>query len=159
MKSGARRIKTKYPNRILIHWLCPVLPWSFACSLMLAIGLFCADNLSALPRSPQPPIPESGVLYSETFDAAYYAGQTNAEVVMPGLGTLEQSWSGYSLQRLGDVAGTGCRQWRSNRSRVVTASQRGRKYDESVGPIRRGAARGSASSDLLASRHLAQSGR
>ena len=51
-----------------------------------------------------PPYPDqSVVLYSTTFDDAYYAGQTNSTILIPGIGTLDQSWSGYALQRMGDV--------------------------------------------------------
>ena len=48
-------------------------------------------------------MPEQAPLYYESFDEGYLAGQTNSELLIPGLGTLEESWSGYALQRLGDV--------------------------------------------------------
>jgi len=76
---------------------------NFVCASILAVILLYAQSVCALPRSPMPPFPESGVLYYQGFDVAYNYGQTNAEVVIPGLGTLEQSWSGYALQRVGDV--------------------------------------------------------
>ncbi len=71
---------------------------------ILALVLLYAQSLCALPRSPLPPYPDqSVVLYSTTFDDAYYAGQTNSTILIPGIGTLDQSWSGYALQRMGDV--------------------------------------------------------
>jgi hypothetical protein len=55
-----------------------------------------------MPRPPLPPVPEQAPLYHESFDEDYFAGQTNAELVISGLGTLEESWSGYALQRAGE---------------------------------------------------------
>ena len=51
-----------------------------------------------------PPLPElTRVTYQESFDAVYYAGVSNAEVVIPNYGTLRASWSGYSFERVGAV--------------------------------------------------------
>ncbi len=59
---------------------------NFTHATILAVILLYAQNLCALPRSPSPPYPDhSVVLYSTTFDDAYYAGQTNSELVIPGL--------------------------------------------------------------------------
>ncbi len=66
-------------------------------------GLFWAQGICAMPRSPVPPYPEQAPLYQERFDEDYFAGETNSELLIPGLGTLEESWSGYALQRTGDV--------------------------------------------------------
>ena len=55
-----------------------------------------------MPRPPLPPLPEQAPLYHESFDEDYFAGQTNAELMISGLGMLEESWSGYALQRAGD---------------------------------------------------------
>jgi alpha-tubulin suppressor-like RCC1 family protein len=83
--------------------LCLALPGSLACVLILAGGLFYAENLCAMPRSPWPPYPEKAPLYQETFDENYFAGERNSELLIAGIGTLEESWSGYALQRTGDV--------------------------------------------------------
>jgi hypothetical protein len=80
-----------------------VLPGSLACILILAVGLFSAENLHAMPRQPVPPVPEPTPLYHESFDEDYFAGETNSELLISGLGMLEQSWSGYALQRTGDL--------------------------------------------------------
>jgi alpha-tubulin suppressor-like RCC1 family protein len=87
----------------LSNLFCPALPRSFVCALILAGGLLCAENLHAMPRSPGPPFPEQAPQYYKGFDEEYFAGQTNSELLIAGLGTLEESWSGYSLQRMGDV--------------------------------------------------------
>jgi len=46
----------------------------------------------------------SPVIHQETFNAIYEAGISNAEVSLPNYGVLRESWSGYSIQRLGTVA-------------------------------------------------------
>jgi Concanavalin A-like lectin/glucanases superfamily len=79
------------------------LSWSFVSALILAGGLFCPDNLRAIPRAPLPPAPEQAPLYYESFDEDYTAASTNSELVISGLGVLEESWSGYALQRTGNV--------------------------------------------------------
>ncbi len=66
-------------------------------------GLFWAQGICAMPRSPVPPYPEQAPLYQESFDEDYFTGEINSELLIPGLGTLEESWSGYALQRTGDV--------------------------------------------------------
>ncbi len=60
-----------------------------------------AQNLHALPRSPLPPVPEVAPLYYEGFDEAYFSGDTNDVLSFPDFGVLEESWSGYALQRTG----------------------------------------------------------
>jgi len=56
----------------------------------------------AEPRAPLPPVPEQAPLDHESFDEEYFAGETNSELTIAGLGLLEESWSGYALQRAGD---------------------------------------------------------
>jgi hypothetical protein len=71
--------------------------------IILATVLLWAGNLLALPRSPFPPYPESAALYHESFDEDYSWSQTNAELTVFGLGLLDESWSGYALQRTGEA--------------------------------------------------------
>jgi len=52
-----------------------------------------------MPRPPLPPAPEQAPLYHESFDEDYFLGETNSELIIPGLGMLDESWSGYALQR------------------------------------------------------------
>ena len=63
--------------------------------------LFCPIAGRALPRSPFPPVPEAGVIFHEGFDGFHSIGSGDARAVIPGLGTLVESWSGYALQRAG----------------------------------------------------------
>ena len=63
--------------------------------------LFCPSAGRALPRSPFPPVPEAGVIFHEGFDGFHSIGSGDARAVIPGLGTLVESWSGYALQRAG----------------------------------------------------------
>jgi alpha-tubulin suppressor-like RCC1 family protein len=72
-------------------------------TLILAGVLFFTQGLCALPRAPLPPYPESRPLCHESFDQDYFRGETNAEVIIPGLGFLDESWSGYALQRPGET--------------------------------------------------------
>ncbi len=65
-------------------------------------GLFWAHGVCAMPRWPLPPVPESPPLCHESFDAGYFVGETNGELMISGLGVLDESWSGYALQRTGD---------------------------------------------------------
>ena len=66
-------------------------------------GLFWAQAICAMPRCPWPPVPELAVpLYYETFDEDYFAGETNSDLAISGL-VLEESWSGYALQRTGEA--------------------------------------------------------
>jgi len=75
--------------------------------LIAAILMVCLgqpSDLSARPRPPGPPYPDfAPILFSESFDEPFLAGATNDEVVVSGVGTFMQSWSGYALQRMGDV--------------------------------------------------------
>jgi alpha-tubulin suppressor-like RCC1 family protein len=70
-----------------------------------AAGIFFhAQDVSAMPRAPLPPIP--GMLrpiWQESFDEYYFPGETNAQLSISGLGLLDESWSGYALNRTGDV--------------------------------------------------------
>jgi alpha-tubulin suppressor-like RCC1 family protein len=61
--------------------------------------LFCPVAARALPRPPFPPIPESGVIYHQTFDGFHSVASGDARAVIPGLGMLVESWSGYALER------------------------------------------------------------
>jgi hypothetical protein len=52
------------------------------------------------PGTPVFPFPEScQALYSQDFDQNFTPDMTNCELWIPGLGMLEQSWSGFALQR------------------------------------------------------------
>ncbi|HUD84567.1 MAG TPA: hypothetical protein VMQ67_13740, partial [Candidatus Saccharimonadales bacterium] len=59
-------------------------------------------NQPNTPRSPLPPVPEEPPIYHESFDAAYFSGDTNGEIDVTGLGILDESWSGYALSRTGE---------------------------------------------------------
>ncbi|HEX5221483.1 MAG TPA: LamG-like jellyroll fold domain-containing protein, partial [Verrucomicrobiae bacterium] len=61
--------------------------------------------LPAAPRPPLwPPLPELvKVTYRASFDEVYFAGISNAVVTIPNYGTFRESWSGYSLERVGVV--------------------------------------------------------
>ncbi|HEX5217994.1 MAG TPA: hypothetical protein VFZ59_00365 [Verrucomicrobiae bacterium] len=92
----------------------------FLPGLVLTLNLITAH---AGPRpSMWPPLPELvNVTYRESFDEVYYAGISNAVVTIPNYGTLRESWSGYSLERMGEVtplviAGLG----ESNRVQLTT---------------------------------------
>jgi hypothetical protein len=81
-------------------------PWAsekFVRILILAGILLGAANLPAMPRGPLPPYPESPPLYHESFDEEYSPGQTKSELTVLGLGVLDESWSGYALQRTGEA--------------------------------------------------------
>jgi len=72
--------------------------------VLICMTLVFVEKLQAVPRLPQLPLPElSPVIYRELFDEPIRAGISNAEVVVPNYGVLRESWSGYSLQRLGNV--------------------------------------------------------
>ena len=75
---------------------------SFGSSLLTAV-LLLTQHLHALPRSPLPPIPEQPPLYHESFDADYFLGDTNSDILVAGFGFLDQSWSGYALGRTGET--------------------------------------------------------
>ena len=74
----------------------------FAHATILAAIFLCAQNVCAAPRGPLPPFPESPPLYKQTFDVDYFLGLTNSELTVFGLGFLDESWSGYALQRTGE---------------------------------------------------------
>ena len=60
--------------------------------------------IHAAPRTPFPPLPEfSRVSFSERFDAHYYAQAREAVIDLKEQGKLVESWSGYALQRSGEV--------------------------------------------------------
>ncbi len=74
--------------------------WLGAFLVALFLSLVASWNAAAAPRSPLP-LPVFVVpLYHESFDGAYYNGATDAELAV-GNYTLEESWSGYALQRAG----------------------------------------------------------
>src|SRR5580658_3626886 len=68
----------------------------------LLAGLFLAHSTCAAPRNPPPPFPESAPLYHESFDEDWFPGKTNGELSISGLGLLDESWSGFSLTRVGE---------------------------------------------------------
>jgi hypothetical protein len=70
--------------------------------MAILAGLFWAQGICAMPRSPAPPYPEQPPLYHETFDEYYFGGETNSELLIAGF-MLKESWSGYALERTGDV--------------------------------------------------------
>lgn len=72
---------------------------------LIALSQFSPSSVDAAPRPPLwPPLPElTRVIYHESFDGVYWAGVSNATVTLPGVGTLRESWSGYSLERVGTV--------------------------------------------------------
>src|SRR5208282_2558353 len=74
------------------------LGWRGGMVFVLAVS-FWARNAVALPRGPIPPHPESTPLCRVSWDEEYYLGQTNSELTIPGLGQLDESWSGYQLGR------------------------------------------------------------
>jgi len=60
-------------------------------------------NLHALPRVPLPPLRERPLPISqEHFDEYYFGGETNDQLTISGLGLLDESWSGYALNRTGE---------------------------------------------------------
>ena len=63
--------------------------------------MFCPMAARGLPRSPFPPVPETTVIFHEGFDGFHSIGSGDARAVIPGVGTLVESWSGYALQRAG----------------------------------------------------------
>jgi alpha-tubulin suppressor-like RCC1 family protein len=69
--------------------------------VILAGLVFCAGAARGAPRSPFPPFPESGVIYHQSFDGFHSIASGDARVVVPGVGTLVESWSGYALERSG----------------------------------------------------------
>jgi len=56
-----------------------------------------------MPRAPLPPMPERPLpIWQERFDEYYFAGETNAQLTISGFGVLDESWSGYALNRTGE---------------------------------------------------------
>jgi hypothetical protein len=94
----SKNMKPKLSNKP-----CLASSWSFACALILAGGLYCAQHVRAMPRAPLPPIPEMRPIWQESFDEYYFPGETSAQLSISGLGLLDESWSGYALSRTGDV--------------------------------------------------------
>ena len=75
---------------------------NFALATIMAVILLHGHNICAMPREPWPPYPESPALDQACFDENYFPGQTNSELVIFDLGFLDESWSGYALQRAGE---------------------------------------------------------
>ena len=72
-------------------------------ALTISAWYLCKASAPAAPRPPLPPIPEfASQLYHESFDASFSSGITNAQVIKDQF-TYDESWSGYALQRVGDV--------------------------------------------------------
>jgi hypothetical protein len=65
--------------------------------------LLLMRDAAADPRAPLPPTPELPALWHESFDEDYFLGATNAQLVISGFGLLDQSWSGYALERIGST--------------------------------------------------------
>jgi alpha-tubulin suppressor-like RCC1 family protein len=72
-------------------------------SATILVGLISAQTLCAAPRSPLPPVPEHQPIFHESFDEDFFEGQTNAQLAVPGFGFLDESWSGYALDRTGET--------------------------------------------------------
>jgi hypothetical protein len=66
-----------------------VLSWFVIVAVILA-----AQTVSALPRSPMPPVPEQNAIWHESFDEDYFWGETNVMLAIQGFGMLNESWSG-----------------------------------------------------------------
>ena len=75
----------------------------FVCALIVAGGLFHEQDICAMPRSAWPPVPEPRAVDQESFDEEYSSDSTNSEWLIPNTGVLVESWSGYALQRVGNV--------------------------------------------------------
>ena len=70
--------------------------------ILLTAGLALSTRqASADPRGPLPPMPENSAIWQESFDEYYFSGQTNFDIIIDGFGLLDQSWSGYQLNRIG----------------------------------------------------------
>ena len=70
-------------------------------AFILAGLVLWAGATQAKPRSPQPPVPESDVIYYQGFDRFHPVASGDARAAIPGLGTLVESFSGYALDRSG----------------------------------------------------------
>ncbi len=73
----------------------------FTLACFLAWLLLGPAAALAKPRPPLPPLPESGVIYYQSFDGFHPLASGDAWAVVPGLGNLVESWSGYALVRSG----------------------------------------------------------
>jgi hypothetical protein len=93
--------KGKNMRRILLNDRCPLFTHHFVRALCAAGLLFFAVAAEADPRPPFPPAPENGVMLHLTFDFPMAWGVTNAQVAVPGVGFLVESFSGYALDRSG----------------------------------------------------------
>jgi hypothetical protein len=58
-------------------------------------GLFLSDVVLAAPRSPWPPLPDAGLLHTESFDQPYWLA--SGQWIDPSVWV--ESWSGYALNR------------------------------------------------------------
>ncbi len=72
-------------------------------AVLFAVQFTVSLSIHASPRPPLPPIPEfASQLYHESFDASFFSGTTNTQIITDQF-TYVESWSGYALQRAGDV--------------------------------------------------------
>ena len=69
--------------------------------LLTASLVLFTRQASADPRGPVPPMPEKAAVWQESFDEYYFSGETNFDILIDGFGLLDQSWSGYQLNRVG----------------------------------------------------------
>jgi len=73
----------------------------FTCACFLAAFLLRPLAAMAKPRPPLPPVPEMGIIYYQGFDGFHPVASGDAQAVVPGLGLVVQSWTGYALDRSG----------------------------------------------------------
>jgi hypothetical protein len=70
---------------------------------VILIGFFVsAYSGFSMPRPPIPPVPEEAPIYHQSFDADYFSDDSSTDILIPGFGLLDQSWSGYALSRAGE---------------------------------------------------------
>src|ERR1035438_7951547 len=94
-----KAMNIRHNQKAAVTWRNPVLLRALA----LAAILISVSKAGAEPRGPFPPLPESKILYYESFDSEYGLGATNPVIVVPTVGVLTQSWSGYALDRFAAV--------------------------------------------------------